>query len=197
MSTNTSFKHFNYVFIMNINSGTDSSVPEKLYRFKSDISGRKYLVHVEIHPKHFYGVKFHLKDDTNCKEKYNRLTGLNEVRPLVRTCMAIMLDIHNQDSRSSFGFIGSNIISEKITKNGKSYLHENTINTKRYRVYKRLMLTYFSDEIFLHLVEESKSTYMMIRKTELNLNPSLVKEISDYFTHNYDYFNSDHNSQSY
>lgn len=104
------------------------------------------------------------------------MTGTGEPRRIINTCVAIMLEIAKEDSQSSFGFIGSNMVGEDIA------------NTKRYRVYKILMLTYFSDVYFQHKENDGRSAYLLIRKTELANNPYLVDDIEIFFTEEYDYF---------
>lgn len=104
------------------------------------------------------------------------MTGLGEPRRIINTCVAIMLEIANEDSRSSFGFIGANMEGEDIC------------NTKRFRIYKILMLTYFSDKYFQHKANNDKSAYLLIRKSELIRNPFLMDDIENFFTEEYDYF---------
>ena len=104
------------------------------------------------------------------------MTGLGEPRRIINTCGAIMLGIAKEDPRSSFGFIGSNMEGEGIS------------NTKRFRIYKILMLTYFSDRFFQHKANCEKSAYLLIRKSELVNNPHLMDDIESFFTEEYEYF---------
>jgi hypothetical protein len=123
-----------------------------------------------------YAVKFHLKADRNSKYKYNRLTGLNEARPVINTCIAIMLEIKKSNLKASFGFIGSNLITESENE------------TKRFRVYKKIMATYFSYTNFEHIEIKEKSVYMMICRTELDKDENLIRKIENFFSDNYAYF---------
>ncbi|OJX63118.1 hypothetical protein [Dysgonomonas sp. 37-18] len=185
MCINISFNHFKYRFVQNI-KGTENSVPKILYRFKSDITHQVYLVWVEIYPYNLYAIKFHLKRDSGSRLKYNKLTNLNETRPVVKTCIAIMLEIHSKDNKSSFGFIGSNTICDRKIKNRTVYIHEPEAKTKRYNFYSRMMLTYFSDNIFQHEVIEEKSAYIMLRKAEYEKDNDILNKITDYFQCNFD-----------
>ena len=65
---------------------------------------------------------------------------------------------------------------------------EDISNTKRFRIYKILMLTYFSDIVFQHKVNNEKSAYLLIRKSELANNPFLMDDIENFFTEEYEYF---------
>lgn len=77
---------------------------------------------------------------------------------------------------SSFGFIGANIIGESE--------HE----TKRFRVYRRVLTTYFSEKHYLHFQIIEKSAYVLIRKSTIENNPNIIEEISTYFSDNYTNF---------
>lgn len=77
---------------------------------------------------------------------------------------------------SSFGFIGANLIGESENE------------TKRFRVYRRILTTYFSEEHYLHYQIVEKSAYALVRKSTIEQNPNLIKEISTYFSDNYTNF---------
>lgn len=104
------------------------------------------------------------------------MTGLNEARPVINTCIVIMQEIYNINPRASFGFIGANMQNEP------------TVNTKRFRVYRRFMATYFKEDSFEHLFNIKKSTYIMISKKELESNPGLLDELELKFSEMYFYF---------
>ena len=187
----TFYSSYPYKFITKI-TGTPSGVPELFYRFKSIKTNKTYYVHVEMHPNHFYGVKFHLKEHNKNPNKYNIQANLHEARPVVYTCISIMLEIGREDKRSSFGFIGSNT-THLIDRNGGGEIYKEASEklkgaAKRYNLYKRIMLTFFSDDVFEHYQNEEYSTYMLVRRTELNKNGDLPNQISTYFSDNYDNF---------
>ena len=128
---------------------------------------------VEQYPNDFYGIKFYLKDDRLNPHKYNRLTGLNEPRPIIYTCIAILMELAEQNPNASFGFIGANLLGES------------DYETKRFRVYRRVLTTYFSEEHFLHYQIVEKSAYALVRRHVVDNNPEIIKEISTYFSDNY------------
>ena len=173
MVTSCSLQHYAYHFVMRDSSG---AVPCLLYHFRSEMTKQWYIVRVEEFPHHFYGIKFYLKSDKNSPYKYNRLTGLNEPRPVIRTCIAILLEIAQKEPLSSFGFIGANCEDEGYAE------------TKRFRVYRRILTSYFSEEHFLHHQVVAQSAYAMVRREALAKNPHLVDEISTYFSDNYTNF---------
>ena len=147
-----------------------------LYSFKSTKSHQTYWVWIEVYQHHFYAVKFHLKAHRHSDFKYNLMTGLYEARQCIRTCMAIMEEVARSDSRASFGFIGANQMDEPEE------------NTKRFRVYRRFMLTCFGNDEYVHKYNISKSAYMLINRKELAEHPSLLDEIVKGFSELYPYF---------
>ena len=147
-----------------------------LYAFKSSKSRQWYWVWVEVYKYNMYAVKFHLKAHRNSHNKYSIMTGLNEPRAIVNTCVAIMLEIAVENPHASFGFIGA--ASEA----------EAEANTKRFRFYKRLMATYFGKAEFRHFGDMEKSTYVLVRHKELEMHPSLIEDIQLGFKATFDYF---------
>lgn len=147
-----------------------------LYAFKSTKSHQWYWVWVEVYEHDLYAVKFHLKAHRDSKDKYSLMTGLNEARPVIHTCIAIMREIADVNPHASFGFIGANMENEP------------TFLTKRFRIYSRMMATYFGEDVFVHYMIVAKSTYLMIRKSELEKEPSLPEIFTDKFRQLYDYF---------
>ena len=79
------------------------------------------------------------------------------------------MDIYQKHPDASFGFIGANRIGESEA------------NTKRYRVYKKIVTTYMGAETFYHHYNTEKSAYLLINKLKLKENPNLVSEIEQFF----------------
>ncbi len=100
---------FHFVHTFDRMDSDDPSLQcKRLYSFDSTKTHHTYWVWVEVYSEHFYAVKFHLKEHKDSNRKYRLLTGLNEVRPVVNTCIMIMSRIADEDPLSSFGFIGAN-----------------------------------------------------------------------------------------
>lgn len=104
------------------------------------------------------------------------MTGLNEPRQCIQTCMKIMLEVAAKDDKSSFGFIGANSIGES------------ELETKRFRVYSRYMQTFFNSENYTHHYNLAKSAYLLINKKEMEKNPQLITDIVNGFKELYPYF---------
>jgi hypothetical protein len=175
-----SLSYYPYRFVKKIDEPWDGPqgflLYKLLYSFKSNKSHQTYWVWVEVYSQHFYAVKFHLKAHRNSDKKYNILTGLNEPRECIRTCMAIMKEVAGKDDKASFGFIGANSIGES------------ELETKRFRVYSRYMQTYFNSEEFEHHYNLMKSAYLIICKQQLKDNPNLINDIVEGFKELYPYF---------
>lgn len=147
-----------------------------LYRFKSTKSNLVYIVRVEEYQYNIYAVKFYQKSHSLSKDKYRIMTNTNEPRRIINTCINIMLTVYQKNKKASFGFVGANGFNEDINY------------TKRYRVYSRIIATYFSDEYFYHKENIDKSAYMLINNISLNENPNLVELIESFFIEQYEYF---------
>lgn len=172
--------HYSYRFVQQIEkdsySGNSFLRYKLLYTFKSPKSHQWYWVWVEVYERHLYAVKFHLKVHRHSPDKYSLMTGFNEVRPVINTCIAIMQEIGEKDMRASFGFIGANMQGET------------SVYTKRFRVYSRMIATYFSESVFEHFMLINKSAYLLIRKSELVEHPDLLDDLNAKFKCLYDYF---------
>lgn len=147
-----------------------------LYTFKSPKSHQWYWVWVEVYDYDLYAIKFHLKTHRNSPNKYSIMTGLNEARPVINTCIKIMQEVTQANSSASFGFIGANALNEA------------EVNTKRFRVYRRFMATYFSEEIFEHYFNIRKSAYLLLRKSVLVDKPDMLSTLNKKFQLMYPYF---------
>ena len=144
-----------------------------IYRFKSNLV---YLVRVERYKHNMYAVKFYQKNHRLSPKKYQILSNTFEARRIIYTCMNIMFLLYKENPRASFGFIGANCENESQE------------NTKRYRVYNKIVATQVSENIFKHVENMGKSAYMLINRDELKEYPDLVEEIERTFQELYDYF---------
>lgn len=165
-----------FYFIQNDKGDSDGLLHILLYRFKSAKSKLVYIVRVEEYEYNIYAVKFYQKNHSLSKDKYRIMTNTNEPRRIINTCINIMLTIYQNNKKASFGFVGANGFDEDVSC------------TKRYRVYSRIIATYFSDEYFYHKENIDKSAYMLINNISLKENPDLVEQIESFFIEQYDYF---------
>ncbi len=154
------------VYLMKKDEGGKGKMYTDLWRFKSSKSGKVYLVEVECYDRNVYAIKFYLKSQAHKCNKFSFLTNDFEPRRIVLTCIYIMRHYAYVDPRSSFVFVGSH--GEK----------ENEFCNKRFRFYRRMMISYFGLETFAHFYDESVSGYFLARRTELekeNISPEYVE----------------------
>ena len=147
-----------------------------VYRFKSTKSNLIYFVNVERYDYNMYAVKFYQKNHKLSPKKYQILSNTFEPRRMIYTCMNVMLSVFAENPRASFGFIGANCEGE------------DTANTKRYRVYNKIVATKISTEQFKHIENVEKSAYMLINRSELAKHPDLIDRIEEAFVELYDFF---------
>ena len=165
-----------FYFIQRDKEGSKCLLFVSLYRFKSTKSHLTYIVRVEEYEFNIYAVKFYQKNHSLSKNKYRIMANTYEPRRIINTCINIMLTIYQNDQKASFGFIGANGFDEDVSC------------TKRYKVYARIVATYFSDVHFYHKENIDKSAYMLINNIALKENPDLIEEIEQFFIDQYDYF---------
>lgn len=84
--------------------------------------------------------------------------------------------VAKKDPKASFGFIGSN------------RLNEPEANTKRFRVYRRFMLTNFGNEEYVHQYNIAKSAYVLINRRMLAEYPQMLNDVVKGFRDLYPYF---------
>lgn len=134
-----------------------------IYRFKT--SNYVYLVEVECYPQNIYVLKFYQRIHKVNKEKFNLLTNEGRCSRIVGTCFSIFMDIYQKNPLASFGFIGSNTIDKKTGNT------EPKSETKRFRIYRLAVISYFGEETFTHFENASNSIYLAIS----NKNTSVIK----------------------
>lgn len=154
---------YRYVQNLPLNNEPEVILARMLYSFKSTRTKQTYWAIVDKCEHNIYVIKFHLKAHRHSERKYNILTNLREARTVLHTCIDIMLkEIFAYDKTASVGFVGANLIGE------------GTENTKRFRFYRRFVLTHIKlNDVFEHFANEKKSAYILIPHKALELNPDL------------------------
>ena len=158
------------IFSMNDYSETDNVLDYvSYYRFKSEKSKLFYIIRVEAYRNHVYGVKFFLKSMLNSPKKYSHLTNTFEPRTIVYSVFNLMLEILKKDSLATFMFIGNP--DENGTHN----------NTRRYRLYCRLVSNKISDKYFKHIRTPKYSLYILANRNILADKPFFTEELLENF----------------
>lgn len=158
-----------FIFQMTDREGCDKFLIETLqYRFKSEKSHHAYIVRIEEYRSHAYCVKFFDKANINSKNRYSIRSNTFEVRTILYTIFRIMLDVLKRDPLASFFFIGAE--DEKDQKGMVS---------RRFRLYRRFVLSTVSDEKFDHYRRNDLSLYILVNKGAVTDTSGYAKEIAD------------------
>lgn len=143
------------------------------YRFRSGKSKLFYLVRIEVYKEHVYGVKFFLKQMLDSPKKYSHLTNTFEPRTIIYSIFRLMLAIFAKDSQASFMFIGN------PDEDG------NKENTRRFRLYCRLVSSKISDRHFKHLITEKYSLYILANRSRMSDNPFFAEQLINEFVNRF------------
>lgn len=141
-----------------------------LWVFKSAKSNKRYIVEVEKFSNHFLGLKFYWKGVADSKDRYSLLTNDYEPRTIVMSCVYIMLEYFRKDDCASFGFVAANDINHS-----NKIIHPN----KRFRFYRRMMLSIFGTETFAQGYDIRNSIYLLINKRMLRQDTVSINQIED------------------
>lgn len=160
----TSLRYYSSTFIMRNRDSSTLRIID-LWSFRSLKSKRRYIVEIESFKHHFYGVKFYCKSVSTSRDRYSILTNDNEPRSIVMSCIQVMLNYYNEDKFASFGFVAANDINS-----------DGHIN-KRFRFYRRMMLSLFSSDKFIHLYDSVNYIYLLVNKSMIEHDGISVKDI--------------------
>ncbi len=144
-----------------------------LWTFKSTKSNKRYIVEIEYFSNHFLGLKFYWKGVASSKDRYSLMTNDYEPRTIVMSCVHIMLEYFKRDKCASFGFVATDDLNNADNPNQPN---------KRFRFYRRMMLSIFGSETFAQGYDMTNSIYLLINNKMLSEGtlslPSIKKEIS-------------------
>lgn len=138
------------------------------YRFKSKKSHHTYIVRVECYEEHAYCVKFFDKANINSQNKFSLRSNTFEARTILYTMFHIMLDVLKRDDKASFFFIGAE--DEKDQKGMMS---------RRFRLYRRFVLSTVSEEKFDHYRRNELSLYILVNKNAVDNTRIYAERIAD------------------
>ncbi|WP_051203449.1 hypothetical protein [Hugenholtzia roseola] len=146
----------------------------KIHRYTFKCRFRQtYIIRVEEYEYQVFVLKFYLKNHAKSDKKYNLLTGWNDVGRVVATNVEVMLDIYRKNELATFGFIGANTVTENQQEAREA--------TKRFRVYRIVMRSFFSPIRFAHFEYVKESAYLLLNKAHLAERDSLKADIEVLF----------------
>lgn len=135
---------------------------------------KRYIVIAEQFNYEVYAIKFYLQEHKSCEHKFSRITKQNECSRVITTVGKIMVELHNKNPYSSFVFVGSPMLKG-----------ENQKNTKRYRLYSRVVENLISPLAFEHRHSKNQSAYLLLNRS--NNEENLIGKIEEMFKPMYQY----------
>jgi hypothetical protein len=139
---------------------------EHNYSFRGK-TNKRYIVILEQYEFSVFSVKFCIQEHKNFDDRFNRLTNLNECSRVISTVGMIMKSVLDKNPYASFAFVGSPLSSESEE------------NTKRFRLYSKVVENLISPVVFEHKIAVSKSIYLMINRNNLEVN--LIDKLTEMF----------------
>lgn len=142
-----------------------------IWSFKSQKSNKRYIVEVEYFSHDFLGLKFYWKGVSASKERYSLLTNDYEPRTIILSCVMIMFDYLKSANCISFGFVAA---PDTMGNNSDS-----KFPNKRFRFYRRMMLSLFGPDVFKQAYDANNSLYLLINQKGMrdgNISLSQIEE---------------------
>ena len=136
------------------------------YTFRTR-KNRRYVVEAEQYQHHVYVLKYYplaLKASPN---RFKLLVNDGDAFRILTTCTQIFLDICARDPLASAGFVG------------EALLGEGNVNTKRFRVYLKMVTAFIGPMRFLHHPLPAISAYFL--ENRANPEPDLKDQVEQMF----------------
>lgn len=153
-----------------------------LWKFRSTKSHKWYIVEVEHFNEHFLGLKFYWKGVAASRDRYSLLTNDFEPRTIVMSCIYVMYHYFNEDDCASFGFVGAHDLNHVDLQNAPN---------KRFRFYRRMMLSIFGSVTFAQCYDLKNSMYLLLNRKMLDSKrislPEVEAEISRLYVGDYSF----------
>jgi hypothetical protein len=159
----------------------DLQFRKHIYTFKSPKTNQTYVLEVdEFEAFVLCAVKFSLKAHRNSSRRFSLKSGLQEAPSILTTCINVLMQLYDENPYRSFSFIGMSSEEEQTdpTK-GKN-------NTKRFRLYCKIVAYLVSDKKFHHYRYAKSSAYLLLNRDYAATQPKLLEQIESFFLKHYD-----------
>ncbi len=158
-------RYYDYKFVGKDKGDGFDFIEASIFRFKTKYQ-RTYIVRLEEYRHNIRILKFYDKNHSDSENRYKMTFDPkkepNDAIKVLGTCLNILVDTAKENPNASFGFIGENSLDESKE------------DTKRHRVYKRIVENFFDPAKWLHSVNKNTSTYLLI-----NRNTDETKKLQD------------------
>ena len=172
-------------------SKTINNLEVDLYTFKCEFN-HSYMVEVEKCKPNIYIIQFYLKSHSDSEKRHSLIisedskgkrNGATNFLIVLNTIQDLMFSYLSRNNKASFGFVGAKSINfnkQRVLKTkGLEIENEDgtTVNSQRFRIYRKYIKRYFSLNLFQHLEMRSISCYLLLNKK----NEFTTKESLDFF----------------
>lgn len=159
-----------------LNHGTKAicdtvSIVQHNYCFRGK-NNKRYIVHVEEYQYSVFVINFFLADHRNHPDRFNKRTGLRECSRVIATIGHIIIALFKDNPFCSFAFMGANLPGESIQ------------NTKRFRLYSKVVGALISVVEFEHHNSIANSAYLLLNRH--HKEPDLLNKVLRVFNTAYD-----------
>lgn len=137
-----------------------------VYTFRTR-KNRRYVVEAEQYQHHVYVLKYYPLALKSSPNRFKLLVNDGDAFRILTTCTQIFLDICRRDPLASAGFVGEALVGE-----GK-------INTKRFRVYLKMVTAFIGPVRFIHHPLPAISAYFL--ECRANPEPGLLTAVEQMF----------------
>lgn len=150
---------YNFKFICTNNVNKKGFVKDHIFTF-TNAKKERFQANLHEYDIGLFAVKFYAKKHRYSRDRFSLKTNNGDAITVLKTMVAIILYALKQYPNHSFCFIGNASDGESVNQ------------TKRFKVYKKLMQRYFSPNNFSHNNNPEISFYSMINRkanvTEMN-----------------------------
>ena len=134
---------------------------------------KKYIVKINEFEEDLFYVSFYMQGSR--VNKYSVLTNDGYLKTKVYTCLDICYNIYKQNPTASFCFIGAATLKE---------IKEDSRQTKRFRIYRRLVSSYFYRYLTdFNLIYDENNCFMLLanKKADTKKLSELINNCFDNF----------------
>jgi hypothetical protein len=160
------FYEFRYIQKNTFNGGDLAAVHILTFRARY---GTRYVVNVEEYANGVFVLKFYLQNLAGNENKFKKLTRVFDAGAVLSTCVEIVKSFFQKNPFASFAFVGAWAENE-----GRG-------NSKRFRIYKRVVISLISEINFEHHSYPDQSAYLLLNRIAAVNDPDLHLKIEKMF----------------
>lgn len=137
--------------------------------------GVSYVVNVEEYGQMVFALKFYRQSLAGHDLRFKLLSGNFDAAAVLSTCVNIIGDFLSKNPFASFAFVGAWSAGES------------SANSKRFRVYQKVVAALISPLQFEHHAYPKNSAYLLLNRHQLENDPDLQTKIEAMFRARFDF----------